>query len=258
MLADLAKRDLQTRFAGSHFGILWAFIVPLFSSLVFILVFRLLLKGGMLGTVYARFDFTTLYFLGFAPWILFSDVVARATSVVRENRNLVRNVRMDLRLLPPSQLLTSCLAHAVVVGLCYVLVFFNDYPLSHASWLLPIAFILLCVFSLGLAYFVAALSVYFADLAHGIPIILSLWFFCTPILYTPQLIEESGSLIAKTLLLDANPMTHFVEAYRRAIVRVDAPFDQFGFMMMCAFALGSFIIGYFTYRRLQKGFADVL
>lgn len=258
LLADLSRRDVRSRFAGSYLGFLWAFIVPLFSSLVYVLVFSLLMKGAMLGGIYGRYDFTTLYFLGFAPWLLFADVVARSTSVIRENRSLIRNLQFDSRMLPLSTLLSSCIAHAVVLAMSVILVRVNGYPLSDRMYLLPVYFALLVAFTLGLAYLVASVSVYLADLAQVVPIALSLMFFATPILYTPAVIEQSGSKVAVLILLKLNPMKHIVEGYRVGLVAVDAPLDIGGLAVLAACAAGTFALGYGVFRRLEKGFADVL
>lgn len=258
LVIDMARRDLRGRFAGSHLGLLWAFIVPLFSSIVFILVFGILIKGTMGGKLYAKIDFTTLYFLGFAPWLLFSDVVARSTSLLRDNRPLIRNLQFNHRLLPISICASSIVAHAVVVAVSLALVVANGYPVSGYLWMLPAYFALLLAFTLGVSYFVSAVSVYLTDLTHAIPIALNLAFFMTPILYTPQLVQDSGSRLARLVLLDLNPMAHFVEGYRTSMVRVDAPFDSASLAAMAAWAGFSLAAGYFTYTRLEKGFADVL
>ena len=258
LLVDLSKRDVKMRFAGSYLGFLWAFIVPLFTSLVYVLVFSLLMKGVMAGGIYGRYDFTTLYFLGFAPWLLFADVVARSTSVIRENRGLIRNIRFDQRLLPLSLLMSSCIAHVVVVSLCLILISLNGYPLSHRPYLLPVYFFLLLVFSLGLSYLIASLSVFLSDLTQAVPIVLSLLFFATPILYTPEVIERAGSRVANVLLLKLNPMKHFVEGYRVALVNVDAPLDVRGLVILVFYALGTLAFGYYVFRKLERGFADVL
>lgn len=258
LMLDIAKRDLRNRFAGSHLGLLWAFIVPLSSSVVFILVFGMLIKGTMGGVKYAKLDFTTLYFLGYAPWLLFADVLARSTTLLRENRALIRNLRFNHRLLPMSACASSIVAHAVVVGISLALVVGNGYPLSEHMYMLPVYFVLLLAFTLGVSYFVAAISVYLVDLVQVVPIALNLFFFMTPILYTAQLVIDSGSRLAVVALLKLNPMTQFVEGYRTAMVRVDEPIDTVAIARMAAWAAVTLALGFFTYRRLEKGFADVL
>ena len=257
LVFQLARRDTRMRFAGSHLGVLWAFFVPLLSSLVMVLIFGILMSGTMSG-IYTGVGFTTLYFLGFGPWLLFSDVVSRATGLLRENRSLIRNLQFDHRVLPMAMCASAVIAHLVVVALAAALVVTGGHHFSPHLWALPVYFVLLLVFSLGWVYFLSALSVYLMDLAQVVPIVLNLLFFTAPILYPPQLVLNSGSPTAKFLLLEVNPITRFVEGYRQSILAVAAPFDATNLLVCAVWAFGSLAVGYVVYRRLGKGFADVL
>ncbi len=257
LVVDLARREIRTRFAGSHLGILWVFFVPLLSSLVFVLIFSILMRGTMSGT-YAGITFSELYFLGFAPWLFISDVVARATSIVRENRSLIRNLQFDHRLLPIAMCSSTAVAHIVVISLAILLVVANGHRLNVHMVALPLYFALMATFSIGVAYFIAALSVYLTDLAQAVPIVLNLVFFTAPILYPPQLVIDGGNSWARFLLLELNPITRFVEGYRLAILDVGVPFDWLNVGVCTAWAVAALVAGLATYRRLEKGFADVL
>lgn len=254
---NLARRETRGRFAGSHLGVLWAFFVPLLTSLVFVVIFSILMSGSMTG-VYTGLNFTTLYFLGFAPWLLYSDVAARATGVIRENRALIRNMQFDHRLLPISMTGSAVVAHGVVTLLAMVLVVAYGHRISPHLWALPVYFALLMVFTIGWAYLLSALSVYLTDLNYVVPIVLNLLFFTAPILYTPELVTRGGSPLARFLLLELNPITRFVEGYRRSIVDVGLPFDAANLFWCAVWAAGSLAAGLWTYRKLEKGFNDVL
>ena len=257
LVFDLARRETRSRFAGSHLGILWAFFVPLLSSLVFVLIFGILMNNTMSG-IYAGVNFTTLYFLGFGPWLLFSDVAARATGVIRENRSLIRNLKFDHRLLPVSMTASAVVAHAVVMALAVLLVVINGVPFGPHLWALPIYFAVLLVFTVGWAYLLAALSVYLTDLAQVVPIVLNLLFFTAPILYPPELVTRGGSPLAQFLLLELNPITRFVEGYRQSIIDVGRSFDAANLAWCALWAAAIFVVGSWAYRKLEKGFADVL
>lgn len=257
LVVDLARREIRTRFAGSHLGILWVFFVPLLSSLVFVLIFSILMRGTMSG-IYAGITFSELYFLGFAPWLFISDVVARATGIVRENRSLIRNLQFDHRLLPIAMCSSTAVAHLVVVALAILLVVAHGHRLNVHMLALPLYFALMATFSIGIAYFIAALSVYLTDLAQAVPIVLNLVFFTAPILYPPQLVIDGGSPSARFLLLELNPIARFVEGYRLAILDVGVPFDWLNLGICAAWAVAALVSGLATYRRLEKGFADVL
>ncbi len=257
LVLDLARRETRARFAGSHLGILWAFFVPLLTSLVFVVIFGILMRGAITGT-YSGVNFTTLYFLAFGPWLLFSDVVARATGLIRENRSLIRNLKFDHELLPISICASALVAHAVVVAIAVILVVANRHSISPHLWALPLYLVVLLVFTLGWSYLLAALSVYLTDLAHVVPIVLNLFFFTAPILYPPQLVIDSGSRTARFVLLELNPISRFVEGYRQSILDVRLPFDWANLGWCTLWAVAMLVIGFVVYRKLEKGFADVL
>lgn len=257
LVLELARRETRSRFAGSHLGILWAFFVPLLSSLVFVLIFSVLMRGTASG-IYAGVSFSEMYFLGFGPWLLFSDVAARATSLIRENRSLIRNLQFDHRVLPVSMCASAIVAHAVVVALAVVIMLAHGHGFSPHLWALPLYFALLLVFSLGWAYLLAALSVYLTDLAYAVPIVLNLVFFTAPILYPPQLVIDGGSRTVQFFLLEINPVTRFVEGYRQSIIDIGQPFDAVNLLWCAGWAAVMIVAGFAVYRRLEKGFADVL
>lgn len=257
LVSGFARRDILTRYAGSYLGVAWALAVPLLSSVVYILVFGVLMRGTLLGERYRQFDFVTFYFLGFAPWMLFAEVVGRAPTVLRENRNLIRNVRFEHRLLPLVIFVSATVAHVVLLLIAAALAAVKGYGASHYLYLLPVYFALLFALSTGIAYLLAALSAYLPDLGQIVPIFLNLYFFACPIIYTPDLVAQAGSPLARLLLVDANPMAQIIEGYRLAVLQVGPP-DAFQLGFLASGCLLVFAFGLLAYRHLERGFADVL
>ena len=258
LVRGFALRDIGTRYAGSYLGVFWAFALPLVSSAVYILVFGMLMKGALLGETYGRFDFTTFYFLGFAPWLLFSEVLMRSTTILRENRNLIRNVHFEHRLLPLVIFASSLVAHLVILLLCVALIVAHGYDFSSRFYLLPVYFLILFFLTAGVGYALAAFSPYLPDIAQVVPILLNLLFFTIPILYTPELVERVGSPLARRVLIDFNPLSRIVEGFRLSMIEIAVPVD-FGALAVLALACAAvFAGGVAVYRHLEKGFADVL
>jgi lipopolysaccharide transport system permease protein len=258
LVSGFALRDMSTRYAGSYLGVFWAFALPLVSSAVYILVFGMLMKGTLLGETYQRFDFTTFYFLGFAPWLLFSEVVMRATTILRENRSLIRNVQFEHRILPLVAFASATVAHVVILLLCVGLIAAKGYEFSSRFYLLPFYFVILFLLTVGIAYILAALSPYLPDIAQVAPIVLNLLFFTIPILYTPQLVEQMGSPWVKRFLIDLNPLSRIVEGYRLSMVEIAVPVNVGDLVTLAIVSAAVFLIGILVYRHLEKGFADVL
>jgi ABC-type polysaccharide/polyol phosphate export permease len=258
LVLGFARRDILTRYAGSYLGIVWAFAVPLLSSAVYILVFGTLMQGSLLGERYRGIDFLTFYLIAFAPWMLFTEVVARAPGIVRENGNLIRNVRFEHRLLPYAIFLSATIAHVILLALSVALIVGKGYEFSSRIYMLPIYFVLLFLLTTGVAYLLAALSPYLPDIGQIVPIFLNLYFFACPIVYTPDLVEKIGSPIAKLFLVQLNPMAGIIDGYRLSLLHVQEPVTASGLGMLTVLCLATFVVGILVYRHLERGFADVL
>ena len=256
--AQLARRDITNRYVGSYLGILWAFAIPMLSSAVYILVFGMLMRGALQGEQYAAIDFTTYYFLGFAPWLLFADVVGRAPGLLRENRNLIRNMRFEHQLLPVVAFFSALVAHVVLLLLCVVLIVIHGYSMSTHAYVLPVYFLLLFLFTVGIAFIVAAIAPFLPDLGQIIPILLNMYFFTCPVLYTPELVERMGGPTARLLLVGLNPMAQLIEGYRLSMVQLPGNFDPVKLAILGLFCAATFVIGLLVYRHLEQGFNDVL
>ena len=142
-----------------------------------------------------------------------------------------------------------------MLGLPVYLVFWILYKPDgitvHALWF-PWIVLTQLLFTLGLAFFVAALAVHFRDIRDLLTNILTLWFFASPVLYRPTFVDQ-GSILR--LFLDLNPMTHIMEAYHLAIFDgAMIPWRRLG--VTTAVALGVFVAGYFFFDRLRDSFPE--
>jgi lipopolysaccharide transport system permease protein len=254
---EMAKRDLRNRYAGSYLGVFWTIIVPLLSSVVYIIVFSMLIQGGLRGR-YVNINFAVYYFTGFTPWLLFTETLSRNLNIVKANSSLVTKLSFPNQILPFSTFLSSLVAHLVLLLLTIGLIFYYGIPFSHRPYMLVPYFILLFVITMGLSLFFSALCVFISDLAEIIPILLNLAFFCTPILYTPESVTQFAPAWARPLFLTMNPFHYIVEGYRMSLFNIEAPLNVRGLLILAVYGLAFSLVGGYTFRRLKKSFADVL
>ncbi len=136
----------------------------------------------------------------------------------------------------------------IIVAFCL----FSGLGLTPYILYYPIILIIQCIFQLGLAFILSAVTVYFRDLEHFVQIILMLLFYATPIVYSTESIPENIRGIIRL-----NPMTHIIEGYRHIFYRQIKPdFSELGTVLV--FSVLLCIAGYFIFRKLQKGFAEEL
>lgn len=247
------RRELHGRYRGSLLGVAWALLQPLLQLVVFTLVFYRFMglrwpQAEALGPVHYGLQ----VFLGLAVFNFLADVLNRAPQAVLAQPNLVTKVRFPLAVLPAVtvgaafvQLALGLLLASVVAG--------QGFSAPTLAWLaVPFVLLVLMLYGLGLAWWLAALAVYVRDVIQITPAVTSVLMFISPIFYPPSLYPPSWAW-----LLAANPLTWAAQSLRELITAGLPPplAPSLAHALVAALlALG----GYAWFRRLREGFADVL
>lgn len=252
----LARRDLLNRYAGSYAGVFWAVGVPLLYALINVVVFSTLMSGRM-GARYGDVPFALFYFVPFALWSLFSEVVGRSTGILREYRYLVSKIAFPFWVLPLVPLASALLSQLIILLLAGGLMAYNGISLGASALVYLLVWLASVLITLGVAYAVAALSVYISDLAQIVPVVLNILFWLTPILYPASLVEAHGALWVRRLIMDWNPFYYLTEIARHAVFAT-APVDWPALALLLALGGVLLVAGFALFRRLKSGFADVL
>ena len=202
------RQELRQRFAGNLLGIAWAVLAPLLQLAVFNLVFVHILKArvpGLEGEAYLVF-----LALGFWPWFAFSEAVTRGCTAITDHSGLAGKVAVPRAVPVLAAISTAFLLHGIGYGLVLVaLALFGPglawehLPLALLHWLPLLAM------AAGLALALAAVQVFIRDLAQTIGLLITLWFFLTPIIYAPETVPGG---LAQWLAI--NPITGIVDAQR--------------------------------------------
>lgn len=250
LLYQLVRRDFEKRYVGSFGGWTWGVIQPLVLLLSWVFVFQICFRVQPQGEL-AR-NYPLYLFSAQLPWMLFADSLSRSTPSFVENRNFITKTVFPVESIPLSIFLSSCVQH--VLGLV-VLIGATGIWERHINPLLLLllpALLLLALFSVGLSWIVASLHVYLRDTAQIVNVLLTFWFWFTPIFIEEQMVPTQLRFI-----LQFNPMAYFVGIYRQCVLGTGSPsLNQFA--IAAAFAAGTFVAGGFVFRRLRRGFADVL
>ena len=250
---QFARREILGRYRGSMLGITWAFISPLSMLAVYTFVFVEIFKARWPGAVeLGGFAFSQRIFAGLMVFNLFSEMVARAPTLVLEQANLVKKVFFPLELLP-FIVMGSALFHFFLSAIILVAstLIFNQ-GLNFYLLFLPIVIIPLLPLLLGLSWLLAALGVYLRDIGQMVTLFVGLLMFLSPIFYSAQSLSSQWQY-----WLDFNPLTHVIENLRRVVFLSAAPHwaDWWtGLGVGCAVA----VVGAWTFNKTRDGFADVI
>lgn len=243
LLRLLIRQDLRQRFSGNLLGIAWALLAPLLQLAVFNLVFVHILKArvpGLEGTAYLVF-----LALGFWPWFAFSEALTRGCTAITEHAALADKVALPRSLPVLSAVATAFLLHAA--GYVLVLLALAGFGVPLDWWRLPLAilhWLPLLALAVGVALALAAVQVFIRDLAQSIGLLVTLWFFLTPIIYAPETVPAR---FAEWLVL--NPVTGVVDA-QRALLPGLSGLPNSGLVTWIAAPL-MLALGYGVFRRLR-------
>lgn len=253
LLFNLAKKELKIKYKNSVLGFFWSLLNPILTMLVFSLVFVVIFK-------FKGIEYYSIFLLaGLLPWNFFNASVMGGAGSIIANSSLVKKVYFPRELIPLSVALANLvnlflellvfLVFITVVGFLSPQYFAVFKFLPYLLVLLPILFL----FSVGLAFLVAALNVYLRDIQHIITILLMVWFYSSPIIY-----KIEGMVPPKLIpFYKLNPMTDIILSFKNVLYWRLAP--QLNWVALSLFyAIVAFLIGYAVFLRLEPDFAEEL
>lgn len=205
------------------------------TSIVFSMIMRWPIKS-----------FAVFLFSGLVPWILFSNCLAQGTQALLNNEGLIKKVYVPKQIFVVSVTVGLLIDAFFSTIALFIMVLAIGAPLTWSLVVLPINFLLLFFFSLGLALALSVATVYFRDLPNIVGVLLQAGYYLTPILYPISMVPERFRW-----MFDLNPMTAFVEIFRSPIYEGVFPAMN-TYLTVAALALVSFLFGMFIFRRFDR------
>jgi ABC-type polysaccharide/polyol phosphate export permease len=251
LLFQLVRRDFEQRFVGSVVGWVWGIIHPLVLLASWTFVFSICLHTKLDPGEVTQ-SYPLLIFAGMLPWLLFSETVQRSSSSLLDQASLITKTVFPAEIVPVSIFLSSLVSHLMALGLVVAAVGIWQNRISTGLLLLPIYMVLLGMFAVGLGWILASLQVYLRDTAQVLTVILTFWFWLTPIFIT-----ERQCPARLRFLLAGNPLAYLVRAYRELLLSARWPSLE-DLAIMAGFAVATFMAGGLFFRHMKRGFADVL
>ena len=251
LLAQLVRRDFQQRYVGSAAGWLWGVVHPLVLLASYIFVFQVCLKVKLPAGA-ATHNYTMYLFCGVLPWLLFSETVTRSASSMVENSNLITKTVFPAEVVPVSIFLSSLMQHLIALVLMIGVTAFTLKTISPMILLLPLYMLFIGLLGVGVGWIAASLHVYIRDTAQVLAVVMTLWFWLTPIMINEQQIPPRFRAVILW-----NPMSWIVRAYRERLFLATWPtWQELG--VLTAYSVTVFVLGGLFFRHLKRGFADVL
>lgn len=237
----LALKELRVRYKRSALGFLWALLNPLLMMAILTVVFSHIMRLPVQS--YAVFLLSALL-----PWTFFSQALSYSVESIVGNGDLLQKVRVNKSVFPIAAVISNILNFLFsLVPMVLILVVLR-FPL-HWTWLyLPVPLFALFCFTLGCGFFCAAANVFYRDVSHVIQIVLSGWFYLSPIMYSPEFLPQKYRTFFRL-----NPMLYLLNEFRMAIYYGQMPSLQ-SIALSLSIGMVFLYIGYKIFHRSEATF----
>ena len=254
LVFSLAKNDFKTKYAGSYFGTVWAFIQPIVTICVYWFVFGLALRNGSDKGV----PFVLWLIAGLVPWFFIQEGLTGGTNALLEYNYLVKKVVFKVEILPVIKLISCLFVHVFFVAIMFI-VFLVSGKRPQISWIQIIYYSFAAsMYALALTYLTSAIQVFFKDMAQIVSICLQFGMWLTPIMYSEQLFLDKGLTMAP-MILKLNPFYYIAAGYRDSMLTGDWFFMRPTLTVyFWAVTLITMLVGLKVFKRLRPHFSDVL
>jgi lipopolysaccharide transport system permease protein len=246
LLWILAQRDFKVRYAQTFLGVVWALLQPLFTLLIFTLIFH---KAAKINTGDIPYP---LYVLsGMSAWTYFAYVMGQAGNSLISSQGLIQKVYFPRLIIPISKAWVGLVDMGIVMTFLFLLMVFYKYSLSLNIIFLPFFIFTNVILALGVGIWLSALTIRFRDFQFIVPFLIQFGMYATPIAYPQTLVPEKY-----LLLFSLNPITGIVQGFRWCILGGSLPGNSFliSIIMSCLI----FFSGLFYFKRTEKIMADII
>lgn len=255
LIRNLVVRDLKVRYKNSVLGMLWSLLNPILMTLVFTVVFTLMLPG-------TTENYPVFFLAGFLPWSYLAASLGGSTSSIVGNASLIKKVFFPREILPLSGVLSNLVNFLIALIVLFGMILIFRTRLSATVLLLPLLILAQTLLILGLAFFLSMANVFYRDTQHILTVVLQAWFFLTPIFYPITILPQSAEILGMTVNIQLwvrrlNPMASLVASYRD-VLYYGGPtgFDFFFRTFITCVVI--FVIGYLVFYRFSSLFGEEL
>jgi lipopolysaccharide transport system permease protein len=251
LFRQLLGRELASRYKTTALGVTWLMLQPLLMLGVYTLVFSGIFKTRWVDAATTA-DFALVLFAGLIIFNFFSEVLVSAPTLIVGQPNYVKKVVFPVGILPVVRVaaaLVTALVSLVILLVAQAVV--GQMP-SPSAVLAPLILLEMVPMLLGIAWAVSALGVYLRDIAQFVGIVSSMLLFLSPIFFPSTSIPQG-----MRALIDLNPLVTPMEQLRAVTVQHSLPdFAALGQHFALSVLLA--VLSFQLFRRLSRGFADVL
>ena len=247
LLYFLAWRDLAVRYKQTAIGVAWALIRPAVTMVVFVLFRRLVgIERGAIPDV-------LLVLAAVVPWQFFANALSESSTSLINNTNLVSKVYFPRLLVPIASVMTAFVDFLITLVLLAAVMASEGFAPSWTLAALPLFTLQVFALSAGLGFFLAALNVEYRDFRYVVPFVIQVGLFISPIAFSS--VNMPGRWRG---LYSLNPLVGIIDGFRWSILGGRTPIDPVLLSTSIVITLAALLFGVWYFRRMERGFADVI
>lgn len=250
--ALLVKRDIVSFYKQTILGPIWFFIQPLFTMLVYMFIF-----GRLAGISTDGLPQPLFYLVGITCWNYFAACFTKTASIFKDNAGLLGKVYFPRLILPLSLISSNLVSFGVqmlLVLCCMVYYAFIGihFPIHTSLLLIPLFILLMALLGLGLGLIITSLTTTYRDLVFLIQFGVQLLMYATPIIYPLSAVPEKYRFI-----IQLNPMTHIIEAFRYAFLG-KGTYSFHSILYTMGIITGILWLGIVLFNKAERTFVDTI
>ncbi len=243
LMKQLITRDFKVKYKRSVLGVVWSLLYPILTMAVMAVVFTNVFKFSTPGVNYLVYLLSGLVLFNY-----FSEASNLAMSSVVANFSLINKVYIPKYIFPLSKCLFVGINFLLTLIPLYVIIFLTGTGVNFYHLLLPYVFMCLLLFTIGIGFILATISVFLRDMFYIYGVIITLWTYLTPIMYDVSIIPAKFQIFMKL-----NPMYWFLDFARQIILYNQMPGVR-NFLYCAVFGIGFLLIGIYFFKKNQDKF----
>ena len=246
LLYFLTWRDVKVRYKQTLLGAAWAIIQPLFAMAIFTLFF-----GRLAGVPSDGVPYPIFAYAGLLPWMFFSNAVTNSGNSLVGSANLITKVYFPRIIIPAAAAGAGLVDFGIALLILILLMVYYGIGVTWNLLMFPVLAGLTLLLALGVGMLMSGLNVKYRDVRHALPFVVQLWMFATPIVYPASLVPQKWRLVYAL-----NPLTGIIEGYRSSLF--GTRFDWASLATSSAITLALLVYSFYSFKRMEKSFADLI
>lgn len=247
LIKYLAWREISTRYKQSFLGFFWVVLNPFFQMITMSFVFSQIMRFQTINIPYPIF-----LYAGLLPWIYFTNCLNHAVTVLVNDASLIKKIYFPREVLILSTLIAKTFDFFISSIIFFILMIVYKVAFTPFIFFFFLIFVIQFIFTFSLALFLSWTNLFYRDIQYLLNLILTLWFYLTPIIYPIEFFPEKYRFIFKL-----NPMSVFINAYRQVLLGGNFPKWE-SLITGIVISIFAFIISYTIFKKVEKDFADVV